>query len=128
MKKLIVIMSHSLNEDQIENAKSSLGVDDVIQMTGPMADAAKVIDPNTSYEQIRGLAADIIGTAKSMGASHVALMGEPALVCNAAYFSKKMDMTFIQSTTKKVSQDMVQDDGSTKKVSTFKHVMWRKWS
>ena len=128
MDKLVVVMSHKLNEDQVVDANVSLGVKKVIQITGLVADAAKQIDPEASHEQIRGIAADIAGTAKSMGATHFSLMGEPALVCAAAHFAEKMGMTFVQSTTKRVSEDIPQEDGSIKKVATFKHVMWRKWN
>jgi len=126
-KKLIVVMSHSISEDQVTDAKLELGVDTVEQMTGDVADACKAIDPNASFQQIRGLAADVVGTAFGMDATHISVMGEPALVTAAYEFAQHNGMTFIQSTSERVSQDIPQEDGTIKKISMFKHVQWRIW-
>ena len=120
-------MSHSVSEDQVTDAKHSLGVDTVEQMTGDVANACKAIDPEADYSRIRGIAADVVGTAIDMGATHVSVMGEPALVTACYDFAQHNGLTFAQSTTKRVSQDIPQEDGTIKKVAIFKHVQWRVW-
>jgi hypothetical protein len=97
-------------------------------MVGDVANACKVIDPETSYSQVRGLAADAVGTALGMDATHISVMGEPALVTAAFDFAEHNGLTFVQSTTKRVSKDIPQEDGTTKKISEFKHVQWRVWA
>ena len=120
-------MSHSISEDQVTGAKRELGVDTVEQMTGVVADACKNIDPEAKFYQLKGLAADIIGTAINEDATHISVMGEPALVTAAYDFAQHNGLTFVQSTTKRISEDIPQEDGTVKKVAMFKHVQWRIW-
>ena len=120
-------MSHQMSEDQVRDAKISLGVLEVVQLTGEIAEACKAIDPEATYQQVRGLAADIVGTAVWENATHISVMGEPALVTAAYDYAKHNRLIFVQSTYKRVSKDIPQEDGTTKKISVFKHVQWRIW-
>jgi hypothetical protein len=124
---LIVVMSHQLTDDQVNDAKASLGVNEVVQLVTDNALQARTIPASMSFRDVEMLANEIVTDAENQGATHFSIMGEPALVCSAMINAHHRDLTCVQSTTERVSQDLPQPDGTVKKVSVFKHVQWRVW-
>lgn len=121
MKKLVVFMAHSLTPEQKE------GWDEIVDMKEKSSVNFTQIDPEATSMEIYDMAQTMFNEAREEGATHVSLMGEPCLMHNMYMWCANNDITFVQSTTRRESKDIPQEDGSVKKISVFRHVQWREW-
>lgn len=123
MKRLFLVMSHNLTQDQIESFGG-----EIIKLDGGLAEAAKNLPAEWSWSKVRDLALEIVMSADSKGCTHISVMGEPALVTACFQAVRAVSsMKFIQSTTQRISVDTPQPDGTVVKTAVFKHVQWREW-
>lgn len=122
MKKVLALfMAHKPTPEQLE------GWDDVLLMKEIEDFDFTNISPLCTSKNLEEVAEALLDTPIMMGATHVAFMGEPCLTHHMAIASKKEGLVFVQATTERNSKDVTQEDGSVKKVSVFRHVMWREW-
>jgi len=127
-KILFVAFSHSLTEDQVSDAKLSLGVEKVVtlQEVDPVLQKEfSQVPAQASTEDIFYLAAKVVDRAIKAGASHFYVAGEPGVVVRASILAKLADIKVVQSTTARDSVEEIQEDGTVKKTAVFKHVQWR---
>lgn len=125
---LYVAFSHTLTQDQISDAKESLGIESIITLSEDKEYLHKkmvAIPAQLPTWQVRVLAEDIVWRAIEAGASHFYIAGEPTLCYYAITEAIKSGLKVVQSTTERVSVESIQPDGSVLKTATFKHVQWR---
>lgn len=175
VKKIFVVFSHTLTQDQIEDFKLNYGefVGDLnypneqfdsrayeaeivtLKEVDPLLqNQVSNIDPNANLYAIQNLAASIVVEAVKAEATHFYIAGEPTLVMWANLYAKGLasydynslphsilgsgydwvkvgetrytpNMVCVQSTTKRVSTEIPQPDGTVLKTAVFKHVQWR---
>jgi hypothetical protein len=123
MKKLLVVMSHDISQAQIDDFGGEVIV--LKQVSPSIQEKASNISPRAQLLEIQILAVKIAQYAHGLKCTHIAIMGEPALVLNTAMYANNYGIIPITSTTERISKDILQADGSVVKTATFKHVMWR---
>lgn len=151
-KKLLVAFSHSLTEGQVSDAKKSLGVTEIILLkdTAPEIHSIMTAFPaSASFEDAKQVARNIVAQAIAHECEYLYFAGEPAIqmavydviggelmewdedhyIYNFLplrdYWALGKKLTLIQSTTERVSSEVIQPDGTVLKTATFKHVQWR---
>jgi hypothetical protein len=141
--RLVVVFSHKLSKAQIEDAKVSLGVKEVVQLDSLAAKSAKQVDPNLSAKGMRELARKLVNEAHDAGATHFYIAGLASLCMYANIYANNnffgvegndglffnpndgaKSLHCVTSTSERVSVDIPQSDGSIKKISSFNHVAW----
>ena len=135
MNKLFIVMSHTLTDAQIDDFIANYGTTEFVTLQDVNPELSKLcqnLDPRLSTANIRELAVTICSIASSEKATHLYIAGEPSLVFWVSMYAEKLwsapyinKMTCVQSTTKRISKDIPQPDGSVKKISSFSHVQWR---
>jgi hypothetical protein len=126
---LFVAFSHSLTQGQIQDAEKSLGIEELIllkDVDAEMQSKVSQIPASATYVDIIKLATDIVDMAQECGAKFFMIAGEPTLVLHASILAKNCGMEVVQSTTERISSEILQEDGSILKTAVFQHVQWRK--
>lgn len=127
-KKLLVILSHMLTEEQVLALQSEHGITDVVLLSDIHPITAKIVsqvDPNQSSEALRDLANHLIEIAQLEECTHICMQGEPCLQFHVWVGAILNGYNVLQSTTERISKDVVNSDGSVTKISVFQHVKWR---
>lgn len=129
-KTLFVAFSHNLTASQIEDAKNSLGITNIVMLRDINAELQRqisAIPATASTQEIKDLANKVVDYAVESGADYALLTGEPTLTVHMntiAYYRAGIEC--IMSTTERgLDSEIVQSDGSVRKVQNFKHVQWR---
>ena len=126
MTNVLVVMSHNLNDDQV-NGLNTMGLEPVIlsNVNSDLANTCKQIDPNFSKTDIQQIADSVVKTAISEGATHLMIQGEPSLFFSAVENAKDRGLQCLIATTKRVSVERENADGTIVKTNVFKHVKFR---
>ncbi len=126
---LFVAFSHTLTALQIEDAKASLGIEQIV-MLGEVEPALQKsfsqVPAKATTDDIRSLASSIVGAALHHGATHMFVVGEPSVTLHASLMAFEAGLDVVQSTTERVSSESIQPDGSVVKTAVFQHVQWRR--
>ena len=126
MNKFIWCSAHTPSAEQIEELNSSWGMKGDLVMLKDIYPSTQEFLNNCSsnYEDLLQYAKDLHEIARSEDAVLVQPGGSPAF----QYVLGKVRMTSLHMSSvlyahsERVSQDIPQEDGSVKKVSTFRHV------
>jgi hypothetical protein len=125
MRKVLIVLSHQLTTEQIETLAA-----DKLMLIGDVAPsiaaAAKQIDPTAKSEDILLLARQVVEIAIESKMTHIVCQGEPTFMMLTNMLAHKKGLTLLQSTTRRKSVDIPQEDGSVVKQAVVKHVQWRK--
>lgn len=132
--KTFVIMSHKLTDEQIKDLNSEVIL--LSDVNPKLAQTVKNLNPYLSLKQIKEIALQCVMLASNKNCTQMVCMGEPCFAMWVNMFAGglengilfpilKTKLTCLQSTTLRESVDVVQNDGSIKKISVFKHVQWR---
>ncbi len=126
MTNVLVVMSHNLNDDQV-NGLNTMGLEPVIisNVNSDLANQCKQIDPNFDKADIQQIADSVVQTAVSEGATHLMIQGEPSLFFSAVETAKQKGISCLIATTQRVSVERENADGSIVKTNVFKHVKFR---
>jgi hypothetical protein len=127
-KILFVAFSHTLTALQIEDAKASLGIEQIVTLAeadGALQKSFSQVPAQATTDDIRTLAGSIVGTALHHGATHMLVAGEPSVVIHASLMAHEAGLKVVQSTTERRSSETVQEDGTVVKTAVFAHVQWR---
>lgn len=129
-KTLFVAFSHNLTASQIEDAKNSLGITNIVMLRDIDAELQKqisAIPATTTTQEIKQLATKVVDYAVECGADYALLTGEPTLTVHMNIIAYNRDgIECVMSTTERgLDSEVQQPDGSVRKVQNFKHVQWR---
>lgn len=125
MKALLVLMSHKLTQEQINDISFNLNaeiyyVDDYINTLW------KNIPPELeSLDEYLTPVKNYIRDNMKEG-DYILIQGEPGAVYQIVKFSYDINLIPIYSTTKRISVEK-EIDGKVKKISVFKHIRFRKY-
>lgn len=128
MKKLFVAFSHTLTDEQIQNAQTSLGVQEIQTLRDVDPELQRLfsqipVDADLSF--CKGIAGRVIDHAKAFNATHIYVAGELCVSIHANLLAMASGLHCVVSTTAREAVETPQSDGSIKVVHSFKHVMWR---
>jgi len=123
---ILVVMSHNLNQNQI-NGLNEMGLEPILisDVNSDLANQCKQIDPNFNKTDIQQIADSVVKTAISEGATHLMIQGEPSLFFSAVETAKQKGISCLIATTQRVSVERENADGSIVKTNVFKHVKFR---
>ncbi len=129
-KTLFVAFSHTLTTSQIEDAKISLGVTNIVMLKDVDAELQKqisAINANATTQEVKTLATKVVDYAVEAGADYALLTGEPTLTIHMNMIAYSRDgIECVMSTTERgLDSEVLQPDGTVRKVQNFKHVQWR---
>jgi hypothetical protein len=120
MKKIFVLMSHNLNEDQIADLKNMEYTP--VFPSETLAKQCSRIDPKATTYQIHELARLVSDEINEADAHAVLVMGELSLCFNVIV---NLTVPAYVATTDRIVETVLNDDGSETKISRFKHVQFR---
>ena len=126
MNKFIWCSAHTPSAEQVEELNSSWGMEgDLVMLKDIYPNIQAFLDNcSDSYEDMLETAKDLHDIAMKDNAVLVQPGGSPAF----QYVLGKVRMTSLRMSTvlyahsERVSQDLLMEDGSVKKISSFRHV------
>jgi hypothetical protein len=132
MARMLVLMNHVLNEQQMEDAKVSLNVSEVIYAPEQVAKVWSNIPASHSMWELRECLRPVFEWVESVVQPNdlVLVMGEAVATflvvtdLREAYYPMK-NVRCIATTTERVTEEVAQSDGSIQKKSVFRHVRYR---
>ena len=125
--RVFVLMNHPLRPEQVADVATAWGCEptpapvDVRTFWGAVDPAAEEAHTTAAVT-----AAETWLSAARAG-DVVVVAGEPTAVFAVASAMKARGVIPVAATTRRVSEEVVQEDGSVKKVSSFRHVRFRKF-
>jgi hypothetical protein len=125
-KKMILLFSHKLSDEQIEDAKTNYGVKDFIYLPADLQSIWSNIPPDINSLE------DILKPIKNFvhKISHkndiVLIQGDFGAVYEMVKFCKKRGFTSFYATTKRIATEYV-ENGKTIKKSQFEHRRFREY-
>ncbi|MEO1927266.1 MAG: CRISPR-associated protein Csx20 [Nautiliaceae bacterium] len=125
MKRMFLIFSHKLTDEQIKDAKGNLGIEEFVYLPENLQKIWSNIPPE--IEDIKPLLEDIKQFLRENANSGdvVLIQGDFGAVVGMVEFVRNW-LIPIYATTKRVSKE-IEKDGKIVKVSEFKHVRFRKY-
>ena len=125
MKRFLNCTNHPLSDAQTQDLKKHWGVVEIVNLPENLKALWSQIDPEYSNLDIAlKVVKPIYEFAKSQDINIAMIMGE----LSASYRliqSLKRDVVIVVATSKRVSQEVTQEDGNVRKVNVFKHIMFR---
>ena len=125
MKKMVVIMSHPLTEEQKEDARNSLGVTKFVALPEPLLGLWSNVPPDLNKEETREYVRPILEWCYAQGFGGEAIFlvhGQPGAQNTVVNIVNRTSGTCYYATTKRVYVETINPDGSVTKSSVFKHV------
>jgi len=125
MKRMFLLFSHKLTEEQEKDAKKSFGVDEFIYLPQNLQEIWSNIPPE--IEDIKPLLEDIKQFLRDNAKTGdiVLIQGDFGAVVEMVEFVRFWLLP-VYATTKRVVKE-IEKDGKIVKVSEFKHVRFRKY-
>jgi hypothetical protein len=127
IQTLFVAFSHTLTEGQLSDAKKSMGVEKIITLGDVDCKLQKEfsqVPARATRREIIKLARKIVTLAENLEATHLFVAGEPSLFLHCCLAAQGI-MKVVQSTTERISTEVIQPDGTVVKTAVFSHVQWR---
>lgn len=129
MKKLLCVFSHKLTEEQKEDAKSSLGVEEFIPLPTELQQVWSNIDPTWGDKEVEEAIQPILNwLSKADALSYVLVQGEFTATASIVAHSLNCGLIPVVATTARVVEEITGKDGSVQKTSVFKHVRFRRYA
>ncbi len=126
MSKLHTLFNHTLTPLQIDDAKNSLGVYEIIE---PRKDIKEIW--SSIPAEIDDISNFLIPIKKYLSelaeGNYVLIQGDFGAVVLAVEWAKEFGLIPIYSTTERVHREILKDDGSVEMVKNFKHCIYRRY-
>jgi hypothetical protein len=142
---LFVAMSHSLTNDQIEDARNVFDIKKIVTLAESNPQLSKIfsqVPASWDLDPIIDLSESLVKEAIKAAATHFYCVGQPSLAIwanliasgNALHVDTYKNrvgekvsskMKCIESTTERTSEEQLQSDGTVLKTSSFRHIRWR---
>jgi hypothetical protein len=124
--KMILLFSHKITKEQVEDAKKSLGVDEFVKLDDKTLSLwsnipTDIQDISKHLKPIK----DFILRHASNG-DYILIQGDFGAVVKMIYFARAKGLIPVYSTTKREVKEEFDGD-KVKKVSLFKHILFRKY-
>ena len=125
MKKMYLLFSHTLTDNQINDAIKNLNIEEFIYLSDELQKKWSNVPPE--LENIKEYARDFEEFLKDANVNdYILIQGDFGLTCHMVQYAKKKKLVPVYATTKRVSKDL-RKDGKIIKVSEFKHIKFRKY-
>ena len=127
MSKLFLIFNHDFTDDQIADARVTLGVGPILQLPDELQDLWANIPPDVPA--IRPYLRPLMEWLKSQAETgdYVLIQGDFGACHIMVNLVLDHGLIPIYSTTERVAEESVEDDGSVVNTHKFKHVMFRRY-
>ena len=124
--KMILIFSHTLTEEQIEDAKNSFGIHDFVYMPENIQKIWSDIPSSISdiHNYLNPVQNFILNNSSQD--DYVLIQGDFGATYNTVNFCKQNKRIVIYSTTKRISKEIVRDN-VIEKISYFSHISFREY-
>lgn len=126
MKKLLVLFSHKLTKEQIEDSTNNLKVNEIITLPEDLQKIWSNVSPYLDNKALLKEIHDFI-TKKLSSEDYALVQGEWGYVYDTVNFCKENNIIPIYATTERVVSESTQEDGTIEKTSIFKHVMFKRY-
>lgn len=125
-RKMWVLLSHQLLQEQIKSAKEELGCEEIIYFPEELQKIWKNIPAEEEgYSEIEKFQQFIL--KKILKGEIICIQGEWGYTHNIVNFCKEIGIIPVYATTKRVCKEIKNDEGSVIKISKFKHVKFKKY-
>ena len=127
MKKMILLFSHEMTDDQIEDARERLGIEEFVRPPGPIQVTWSAVPPDAAdlREYLR-LVFEWLGNAARPG-DYLLVQGDFGAVFLTVNRAFELGLIPVYSTTERRARDVSLPDGSTRTEHIFKHCMFRRY-
>lgn len=127
--RMVSLIAHPLNARQVASLSSNFGENGEFTLSEPViaGEVDTLVDPNADANDVIAQAKSLAQYCADKSANYVIVGGEPTLTYHLVRELIALGITPMVATTKRISQDIPQSDGSTKKISTFQHCGWRRF-
>jgi hypothetical protein len=130
-RKMLVLLNHSLSEDQVYDAKVSLGVDEISYAPKDILECWGNISPTMSMWELREYIQPVFDWLRSVIKPNDILLiqGEATATFQVVTAIRQAfvmeNIRCVSATTERVVEEQHQPDGSIQKKSVFRHVRYR---
>jgi len=126
MKKMFLLFSHTLTNEQIEDAKKSLGVGEFVSLSDDLQKLWSNIPPDiTDLDSYLKPIKNWLQNRVSKE-DYVLIQGDFGATCKMVAFVKEIEAKAVYATTKRDVQEK-KVDGKIIKTSVFKHIIFREF-
>jgi len=126
MKKMILLFSHQLTDEQIKDAKENWNVENFLALSSELQNYWSNIDPELgSLKNELLLFCDFIDEVASKG-DLILIQGDFGACCFMAHYAKSKYMIPVYATTKRSVKEYTEDGKNIKK-SIFEHRKFRRY-
>jgi len=124
---MLLIFNHALSQDQHDDAKVSLGVNEFVEMPEMLKEIWQQIpaDPET-IENLLLPIKDWLHTSAQKG-DVVLIQGDFGATWFMVSYAMAQEMVPVYSTTRRCAEEIPQNDGTLKSIHVFKHVLFRRY-
>jgi hypothetical protein len=125
--KLFLIFNHEFTDDQIVDARASLGVGSILKLPDELQELWGNIPPDLN--PIQHYLEPLIAWLKSQAdtGDHVLIQGDFGACFIMVKWASEHGLIPIYSTTERVAQESTLDDGSILNTHVFKHSIFRRY-
>ena len=125
-KKMMLLFSHNLTNLQIEDAKSSLQIEEILSLPANLQEIWSNINPEIdereNLEEIKKYL-----KLKMNKDDYVLIQGEWGYSYEMVNWSKNENFVPIYSASRRDYHEEVESDGSVKNIHIFKHIKYKKY-
>ncbi len=126
MKRLFLLFSHTLTDSQKRDAKVSLHVEEFVALTLELQELwSDIPEEKTEIKEYLKPLKEYLETYAKSG-DFILIQGDFGGVYQMVDFAKSRGLIPIYSTTKREVSEVTLDD-TVEKMSTFKHVLYRRY-
>lgn len=127
MKTIFLLFSHTLTEDQLQDAEKSLGTSRVVALPEDLQKKFSNVPPDliTIAEYLQPIEQWLLNQAKE--GDYALIQGDFGATHYLVNQCKNKGVIPVYATTERQSIDQVQTDGSVVTQRIFKHKMFRKY-
>ena len=131
-RKMFLVFSHKLTNEQIEDAQNNWHIDNFVYMPNDLQKVWSNINPKwDSKELLSYVIFPIFRWIKKEaeeGIDVVLIQGDVGTSCILAQLVHRSNLTPVYATTEREVVEVTAEDGSVIKRSIFKHVQFRKYT
>ena len=127
MKKLFLLFSHTLTNNQIDDAKNSLGIDEFVMLSSELQVLWSNVPPR--LEDLVGYLQSIRNfLIENLDADDLVLIqGDFGATCSMVSFVKSLGFDAVYATTQRELLELKDNDAKVVKTSVFSHVRFRQY-
>lgn len=127
MPNLYLLFSHTLTDEQKEDARHTLKVQDFISLPEGLQSRWSEVPPDseTIAEHLQPVFVWLLDQANP--GDYLLVQGDFGVVCLTVAYVRKHGLIPVYSTTKRETTEIRLPDGTVNKQSTFRHVRYRRY-